>query len=133
MDDQLLHDWKRIREAAGPYPPDAYAFVQEGLRFTVENRKPSERDASSDRHVSGQELCEGLRHYARKQYGLLAGDVLRHWRVRSTEDFGKIVFAMVDAGLLRKSDDDSMRDFVGVYSFDEAFSGLERSASIDLA
>ena len=40
---------------------------------------------------------------------------------------------MVDAGLLRKSDDDSMRDFVGIYSFDEAFSGLERSASIDLA
>lgn len=128
-----MHDWKRIRQAAGPYPPDAYAFVQEGLRFTVENRKGAECTSSSDRHVSGQELCEGLRAYARKQYGLLARDVLRHWRVRSTEDFGKIVFAMVDAGLLRKSDEDSMRDFVGVYSFDEAFNGLEQSASADMA
>ncbi len=133
MDDQLLHDWKRIRDAAGPYPPDAYAFVQEGLRHTVENRKPSDDVAGGDRHVSGQELCEGLRQYARKQFGLLARDVLCHWRVRTTEDFGKIVFAMVDAGLLRKSDDDSLRDFTGVYSFEEAFSGFEHTEPVDSA
>jgi len=62
-----------------------------------------------------------------------ARDVLRHWRVRSTEDFGKIVFAMVDAGFVRKSDEDSMRDFIGVYTFEEAFSGLERSTPVDSA
>jgi uncharacterized repeat protein (TIGR04138 family) len=133
VDDQLLHDWKRIREAAGPYPPDAYAFVQEGLRYTVENRTPVSDDTREDRHVSGRELCEGLRGYARKQFGLLARDVLNHWRIRSTEDFGKIVFAMVEAGLLRKSDEDSLGDFTSVYSFDDAFVGVMDSTTVDSA
>ena len=133
VDDQLLHDWKRIREGAGPYPPDAYAFVQEGLRYTVENMKHRGDDASPGRHVSGQELCEGLRQFARKEYGLLAREVLQHWRIRGTEDFGRIVFAMVEAGLLRKSDEDSLKDFVGIYTFEDAFRGLERSEPVDSA
>lgn len=132
VDDQLLQDWKRIRESAGPYPPDAYAFVQEGLRYTVEHVKAN-GDASPGRHVSGQELCEGLRRYARKEFGLLAIDVLNHWRIRSTEDFGRIVFAMVEAGLLRKSEEDSLKDFVGIYSFEEAFQGLTQSEAVDTA
>ena len=133
VDDQLLHDWKRIRESAGPYPPDAYAFVQEGLRYTVENVKHGDGDPSPGRHVSGQELCEGLRQFARKEFGMLARDVLQHWRIRNTEDFGRIVFAMVEAGLLRKSDEDSLKDFTGIYSFDEAFRGFEHSEPVDSA
>ncbi len=72
-------------------------------------------------HVSGQQLCMGLRSLAMQNYGLLAPTVLRGWGVRSTEDFGKIVYAMVDAGLLRTSENDSLDDFRGVYDFDEAF------------
>lgn len=75
------------------------------------------------RHVSGQELCLGLRSLAVEKYGLLARTVLRGWGLSTTEDFGKIVYAMVDTGLLRTSENDSLDDFRGVYEFDEAFDG----------
>ena len=132
MDEQLLQDWQRIRQTAGPYPPDAYAFVQEGLRYTVDSAKERPGRTSRDhRHVTGRELCEGLRQYALKEYGLLTRDVLQHWQIRSTEDFGKIVFAMVEAGLLRKSDEDSIDDFIGVFSFEDSFKSFDISAPID--
>ncbi|RMH26293.1 MAG: hypothetical protein D6693_07395 [Planctomycetota bacterium] len=132
MDDQTIRTFQRIRREAGPYPPEAYAFVQEGLRFTVDGRR-SDDDGSHGRHVSGVELCDGLRRYARREFGLLARDVLGHWHIRSTEDFGRIVFAMVEAGLLRTSEEDSMDDFLGVYSFDEAFESVTPEARAEPA
>lgn len=130
--DQALRKWRKIRDSAGPYPPEAYEFVQEGLRHTVDSMKQHERSAPpDDRHVSGRELCCGLRDYAKKQYGLLAHDVLEHWKIRSTKDFGRIVFAMVDAGMLRTSQEDSLNDFMGVYSFDDAFDRLDLDTQLN--
>ena len=130
--DQALRKWKEIRRNAGPYPPEAYEFVQEGLRHTVETIKQDDRSAPHDhRHVSGRELCCGLRDFAKNQYGLLSHDVLEHWKIRATEDLGHIVFAMVDAGMLRTSDEDSMTDFASVYSFDEAFERLDLDTQLD--
>jgi len=111
--------------ANAPYPPAAFVFVQEGLRHTVDTLREAESGMpESGRHVSGRELCMGLRDYAIKQYGPLARSVLRTWRVHRTEDFGRIVFALVEAGRLRKTEEDSAEDFQGVYDFDEAFSDL---------
>ena len=111
--------------AASAYPLDAFLFVQRGLDYTVRRTHGSRaerRDADRDTcHVTGQQLCDGLKAYARQEYGLLARTVLRRWRVYSCEDFGRIVFAMVDAGLMHKTDDDTMDDFVGAFNFDETF------------
>jgi len=154
-----MHDaseWDQMR-ASAPFAPEAFRFVQEGLRHTIERldgesvvadeaepkAMPSSAMASEligalfemqpeafedgsessmmGHHVSGQELCLGLRSLAVEKYGLLARTVLHGWGVRGTEDFGRIVYAMVDAGLLRTSENDSMDDFRGVYDFDEAF------------
>ena len=114
--------WDRLKDRSGRFPPEAFCFVQEGLRFTVE-RLHGEKDPTVEggRHVSGQELCLGLRDYALDQFGFLARTVLASWGVRRTEDFGHIVFAMVSADLMRKTDEDSLDDFQGVYDFDEAF------------
>ncbi|MFI4917431.1 MAG: Minf_1886 family protein [Phycisphaerales bacterium JB060] len=96
----------------------------------VEPGDLEEISASQSRHVSGQELCLGLRSLAVEKYGLLARTVLRGWGLSTTEDFGKIVYAMVDTGLLRTSENDSLDDFRGVYEFDEAFDGpLDRCAN----
>jgi outer membrane receptor protein involved in Fe transport len=38
-----------------------------------------------------------------------------------TYDFGRIVFAMVESGLMQKTDDDSIEDFRNVYDFKTAF------------
>ena len=115
--------WSRLREHAGPYPPQAFIFVQEGLRHTCDRIHAIEGDGPIDgpRHVTGQELCIGLRDYAHQQYGLLALTVLNSWNIRRTEDFGKIVFAMIEAGLLRKTEQDSIADFQNVYDFMEVF------------
>lgn len=108
------------------YPLDAQGgHGVDGAELLGEGGEGSEGGGT---HVSGQELCLGLRALAVEKYGLLARTVLHGWGVRSTEDFGKIVYAMVDAGLLRTSEDDSMEDFQGVYDFDEAFESLPARA-----
>ncbi|MGB0767986.1 MAG: Minf_1886 family protein [Phycisphaeraceae bacterium] len=112
------------------YPVDAFLFVQRGLDFTVtrlhgeiEDDDPEFGNPSfeSSRHVSGQDLCIGLRDFAIKEYGLLARTVLRRWSVITSRDFGEIVFAMVDAGMMRKTDDDTIHDFNNVFDFASAF------------
>lgn len=136
VSDQTKLDWKQIRAKAGPYPQEAFQFVRDGLAHTV--RMIHGEGAGGDdieiaaaavvaaggrgeRHVSGQQLCLGLRNYALTKYGMLARTVLCRWSIRKTDDFGRIVFAMIDAGLMRKSDEDSLDDFRGIYEFDEAF------------
>ena len=76
---------------------------------------------SNSRHVSGQQLCLGLRDYAIKRYGMMAPAVLRSWNLRRTDDFGRIVFAMIEHGLMSKTAEDTLEDFQAVYDFDEAF------------
>jgi uncharacterized repeat protein (TIGR04138 family) len=116
-------DWNRVMNAAGPYPLEAFCFVREGLSFTAERVHAAPRENSElDRHISGQQLCLGLRDFAIDRYGLMAPVVLGHWHIKRTDDFGRIVFAMIGVGLMSKTDDDTMDDFRAVFDFDEAFS-----------
>lgn len=123
----IIEDTPDIIEVARqtPYPLDAFLFLQRGLEFTV-TRLHGESDQEADppvsRHVTGRELCFGLRDFAMQQYGLLARTVLHRWQINASEDFGRIIFAMVEAKLLAKTDDDSIEDFRDVYDFDEGFS-----------
>jgi uncharacterized repeat protein (TIGR04138 family) len=101
------------------YDRDAYYFVREGLDFTIKILKKDSRGAG--RHVSGQELLDGLRRFALDQFGPMTKTVLTYWGVRQCEDFGEIVFRMVDKGILGKTEQDTREDFKGGYDFDEAF------------
>lgn len=129
MSEQKL-DWKSVCGRAGHYPPEAFEFVRRGLAHTVEvvhgeGAAGGEPGPDENRHVSGQQLCLGLKDFAIRQYGMLARTVLGRWGIQRTDDFGRIVFAMVDAGLMRKTDEDTLEDFRGVYDFGEAFSTVE--------
>ena len=73
------------------------------------------------RHISGQDLLGGMRAYALEQYGPMALPVLHEWGIERCEDFGEIVFNMVENELLAKTEEDSRDDFSGGYTFDEAF------------
>jgi uncharacterized repeat protein (TIGR04138 family) len=115
---QTLEDTVR---ADGRYRPEAFAFLLRGLEFTsaaVHGRRGKGRA----RHVSGRELCEGLRELARSSWGPLAQTVLERWGIRRTRDFGEMVYFLIGLGLLGKQDDDHIEDFDDVYRFDEAFS-----------
>jgi uncharacterized repeat protein (TIGR04138 family) len=74
-----------------------------------------------NRHVTGQQLCHGIRDLALARWGLMASSVLRHWRIRATEDFGRMVFALVESGHLQKRSEDVLDDFKKVYDFRTAF------------
>lgn len=95
------------------FKPEAYAFIHDAISHTWS--RLSER-----RHVTGQELCEGCRELALSMYGPMAKAVLNSWGVRSTDDFGSLVYNMIDAGLMSKTDEDSIQDFHAVYDFDDA-------------
>ncbi len=100
------------------YHRDAYVFVREGLDHTL---KTIGKDGGRIRHVSGQELLAGIRELALAQFGPMAMAVLDEWGVHTCQDFGEIVFNMVESGLLAKTDQDSRADFAGGYDFHEAF------------
>jgi len=106
------------------YPVEAYEFVQQGLAFTVQRihgEQKSQRNMQISRHVTGQQLCQGLRDFALAQWGLLARSVLRRWNITSTFDFGRIVFAFIEAGRMQKTDGDNIEDFKEVFDFRTAF------------
>ena len=73
-----------------------------------------------NRHVGGRELCWALRDHARKRWGILARVVLESWGIRRTADFGRIVFGFIEFDMMRKQDEDSVKDFDEVYNFAEA-------------
>jgi uncharacterized repeat protein (TIGR04138 family) len=108
-----------IVKADGRYERDAYYFVREGLDYTIKMLKKESRGAG--RHVSGQELLDGLRRFALDEFGPMAKTVLAYWGVKQCEDFGEIVFHMVDKGILGKTEQDTPEDFKGGYDFEEAF------------
>jgi len=96
------------------YKVEAYDFVMNALGYT-------QSKLDKPRHVSGQELLEGIRGYGLELFGLMTRTVFENWGVRRTEDFGNIVFNMVDAGLLAKTEKDSIEDFSDGYDFKEVF------------
>ncbi|MBI1368776.1 MAG: hypothetical protein GC162_09010 [Planctomycetes bacterium] len=108
--------------AATRYPLDAFHFIRRGLDFTVHRiHENPEALTEQQRHVTGRQLSEGLRDFAIDQYGLLARTVLARWNIHRTEDFGQVVFAMVEGGLMQATESDSVRDFDGIFPFDAAF------------
>jgi uncharacterized repeat protein (TIGR04138 family) len=96
------------------YKVEAYDFVLKALNYT-------QSKLNRQGHISGRELLQGIREYGLQCFGLMARTVFENWGVGKTEDFGNIVFNMVDAGLLTKTEKDSIEDFKDGYDFKEAF------------
>ncbi|MDZ4805802.1 MAG: hypothetical protein SGI90_13160 [Candidatus Eisenbacteria bacterium] len=103
-----------IRADDDRYAMDAYQFVREALDWQVSR-------LSVRRHVSGPELLDGAQRLAFERFGPMARTVLNHWGLVDGEDVGRIVFQLIDAGILSKTEDDRLDDFAGVVRFDEVF------------
>jgi len=98
---------------------DAYFFLKDALEFTVEQTKKN-RDLRSS-HVSGRQLLEGIREYALKYFGPMVPTVFETWGITVGEHFGEMVYHLIDKGIFGKSEQDSLADFKGVYTFHDAF------------
>jgi uncharacterized repeat protein (TIGR04138 family) len=105
------------------YHPNAYQFVYQALRFTQQclNRAVSPGREKEEAHISGTELLDGIRAFALDQFGLMTRTVFRCWGIRSTDDFGQIVFELVERGEMSKTDRDQLSDFFDVYDFADVF------------
>ena len=98
---------------------DAYLFMREALDFT--QKLVGRENQGKVRHVTGQELLDGLRQYALQQFGPMTATVFEEWGICNCQNFGEIVFNMVENKLLAKTDKDTRDDFKDGYDFDEAF------------
>jgi uncharacterized repeat protein (TIGR04138 family) len=99
------------------YAKEAYHFLKEGLAKALKMYC----EPGKIGHISGTQLLESLRELAIEKFGKEAKATLNGWGVFKCEDFGEIVFNMVEAGLLAKQEKDSKVDFQGGYDFDVAF------------
>src|SRR6266568_8083105 len=128
-----LKSLEQIVEEVGLYPIEAYEFIHSGLAYTVQKKhghiadpsqlkepKKAEKEKKSY-HVTGRDLSEGLREFALLRWGMLARTVLKRWNITRTEDFGRIVFALVENGHMSKTESDTIDDFKNVFDFATAF------------
>jgi uncharacterized repeat protein (TIGR04138 family) len=104
----------QLQERNPRFHARCYGFVMLALQSVIQS-------LDEPRHISGRELTEGVRELAIGRYGLLAKAVLEHWGIHGTEDVGRVVFAMVEQGLLVKEDDDRPEHFADLFDFEEAF------------
>ena len=97
-----------IRKEDARYDTGAYVFMRQALDHTLKG-------------ILEKELCEGIREFALDQYGPMARTLLNEWGIHQTEDFGQIVFNLVEYGIFGKTENDSIEDFNKVYDFEQAF------------
>jgi uncharacterized repeat protein (TIGR04138 family) len=104
---------------------EAYEFVFEALGHTQKmvGRAPDEdQPPGNEHHVSGKEILEGAVDLAREEFGFMARTVFHQWGIRRTDDLGEIVFNLIEASLLSKTDADSRADFHEVFDLDRSLS-----------
>jgi uncharacterized repeat protein (TIGR04138 family) len=138
------HPLSKLLQKDKRYKFEAYAFVFESLNYAQEKmglgqeqptdeeelepiaklkeEPPAKRKEAkkTERHMTGQQLCEAIRQFAQDQFGLMAKAVLNSWGVRNTSDIGNIVFNLIEIGQMRKTKQDKREDFDNVFDFDAA-------------
>lgn len=110
----------RNQSSSRTYHPLAYKFVFSALRFTQE-QLGRDRAAEATGHISGPELLDGIRLLGLQHFGMLSITVFKTWGIHGTDDFGRIVFELIEAGEMRKTQNDQLTDFFGVYDFGKVF------------
>ena len=104
----------RIRAREPRFQEHAYLFVLAALEF-------SQARLTERRHISGSELAIACRDLALERYGVMSRMVLEHWGVRSTNDFGDIVFTLVELGFLISQPNDRREEFNDIFDFNRVF------------
>lgn len=108
------------------YPYEAYEFVCDAVTHTQDRLSRGRSAPDADRHVSGEELLRGACALAVREFGMMAPAVFRAWNVLSTDDIGALVFRLIEAEKLSRSDDDDPADFHDVFDlFRELDDGFE--------
>jgi uncharacterized repeat protein (TIGR04138 family) len=81
----------------------------------------SQKKFKKSKHISGEELLTGIKALLLKKFGPMTVTVLKHWGIKATDDFGNIVFNLVENKVLAKDTEDHYDSFKNAYDFDEVF------------
>jgi len=122
---------EKVMQVDPTYDREAYCFLRDALESTLKRRKKTRKDTNG--HVSAPELLEGFRLYCLQEFGPMTIMVLDQWNIRATEDIGRMVFNLVNAGVFGATEEDSVEGFRDVYDFDEVFSRPFRPSSTKLS
>ncbi|MFC1676379.1 Minf_1886 family protein [Planctomycetota bacterium] len=105
----------QIAKEDGRFSHKAVRFVYEGLGQTIK------RASDEPGHVSGQILTQNLKKLAVEKWGRLAMLVLNSWGVKTTRDFGEIVYMMIQNEWMSAQPSDTIEDFDDLYDFKTVF------------
>lgn len=122
MSKKNVHDtWKKLQRVVDKdcrYSMQSYQFIFEALDYTASHLgKKYNSSIEEERHVTGQELSEGIKQFAMEKFGYMTRIVLEQWGITKSSDFGEIVFNLVDSGLMGKTETDTLEDFKDLYDF----------------
>ena len=121
----VFDTWKKLQgiiEKDKRYSIQAYQFIFEALDYTASRLgKKFNSSKEEDRHVTGQELSEGIKQCALERFGFMARKVFEQWGIMKSQDFGEIVFNLVESGLMGKTETDTREDFKDIYDFKQEF------------
>ena len=106
---------EQIAKEDGRFSQQAVRFVYEGLGQTIK------RTTAEPGHVSGQILTQNLKKLAIEKWGRLAMLVLNSWGVKTTRDFGEIVYMMIQNEWMSAQPSDTIEDFDDLYDFKTVF------------
>ncbi len=127
-DQDLLEDRiQAVRHRDRRFSRHAYYFVLDALDYTM-SRLGKDTLTGEDRHVGGRELLHCIQDFAAEEFGPMAELVFRNWGLNSSDDFGEIVFNLIDAELLSRRASDSRLDFADGFDFAEVFETRHRQA-----
>ncbi len=115
---------EQVARDVGRYDVQAYYFVFEALEWLMS--RLGER-----RHVTGAELAEAIRDLSVERFGMLAGPVMTSWGLTGTADFGRIVYALIEAGHMNRTENDDIHDFDNVYDFEHTFKTYEIPGTVE--
>jgi uncharacterized repeat protein (TIGR04138 family) len=111
----LKRQWVDDAMSAAGYPPDAGLFLIGALQMT---RLQSQQ---------AKDVCNAFRDYAAWYFNDQneAVDLLNEWRLKSSEDVGRVIGALADAGLIEVDANQSRADFAGLFRLENLFAAPE--------
>ena len=113
------HAIENILQRDSRFDPQAYLFLKDALDFTL--KRAAENNDGQARHVSGQELMLGFRDLALQEFGPMADTLMGEWGLQNTRNIGEMVFHLIEEQMFGKQETDTLDDFDGVFSFEDAF------------
>jgi uncharacterized repeat protein (TIGR04138 family) len=108
---EMKRQWVTDATTIAGYPSDAGLFLFGALQSTRTQPKTAE------------DICKAVRDYAAWYFNDQAEalDLLAEWRLATSEDVGRVFFALADAGLVAQDLKETISRFSGLFTLPTLF------------